>query len=162
MNVEQIIDLLKSIRGCTFASLDAETIVKGFRHVKTGERVIVFTNKKSSGYENMVKRRLLGAGLNPDSFVLGDLPWGQRVPDTPLITHKGEYYLQTIFLGAWTSKYYLGSQEVPEHLLGGIITRPRHYEQGLPKEKEVTVKTYKLSSITGIRLMRETLSIKGD
>lgn len=153
-------NLLDKISGCTFANLDAETEPsKGIRKVTTGVRVILYTNKKSSGYENMVKRRLAEAGKNPDDFRSGDLPWGTQVPDSPLIEHKGKVYLKCIVLSPGQSRYYIGTREVGGTGLG---LRGHMPDQGLPPGDEVIVCAYKLESILKITLMGETLTADKD
>jgi hypothetical protein len=60
MEREILSALLAQIKGCSFANLDTETVpTPGIRKIVTGQRVIMFTNTNCSGYENMVKRRLL-------------------------------------------------------------------------------------------------------
>lgn len=147
--------LLSKIQGCTFANLDAMTEPSnGIQKVTTGVRIILFTNKKSSGYENMVKRRLEEAGKDPNGFVLGDLLWGTRLPDSPVIENKGKHYLQCILLSEGQSKYFIGGREVPQD---GLMLRQRSNNQGLPTGSEVVVACYKLENITRIALMGETL-----
>jgi hypothetical protein len=145
--------LVSEIHGCTFATMDTETKREGVRCIREGERVILFNNKQSSGYENMVRRRLADAGKNADNFVLGDLPWGERIEGTPFIQHKGEIYLQTVQIAPGASKYFIGSSEVDERLLG---FRERNPNQGLGLNS-VIVSTYNIKNITRITLMGETL-----
>src|SRR4051812_13236191 len=109
---------MNRIQGVTFAGMDCITIpkLKGgkknpqqgrvTKHHK-GARVMLFTNKNSSGYENMVRRRLEAEGKDPDTFVLGELQWGKRIYDSPLIEHEGKYYMQVIFLAPGTVDYFL-------------------------------------------------------
>ena len=157
MDQDILNNLLMKVEGCTFATLDAITMPKpGLRCETVGERVIMFTNKRSSGYENMVKRRLVAAGKNPDNFVLGELPWGERVPNSPLITLRGILYLQTILLVPGVCKYYVGNNEVDPKDFG---IRPRRTNQGLPPGEEVLVNTYRLENITRIALMGEVVNV---
>jgi hypothetical protein len=157
MKIEDFHALLAGINGCTFASLDSVTFPKkGIRCVSIGTNVILFTNKTGeSGYGAMVKRRLEEAGKNPDNFVLGDLPWGERIEGTPLIYHAGQgrHYLQTVILHPGASRYYIGEREVDASILGA---KPSP-NQGLPKGREVIVNTFALDSITRITLLGETI-----
>ncbi len=153
MDYDILKNLLDRIEGCTFATLDSTTYPKkGLRCETKGTRVIMFTNKKVSGYGNMVKRRLEAAGKNPADFVLGDLPWGTRVPDSPLIEHKGVYYIQTIVLSPGESVYSVGGRQVNPSSFG---INPRRTNQGIPQPDEVIVSTYKMESIDRIVLMGE-------
>lgn len=149
-------NLLDKINGCTFANIDATTEPSsGIIKKTTGIRVILFTNKKTSGYENMVKRRLEEAGKDPDSFRSGDLPWGEQVPNSPLVEHKGKVYLKCILLSEGQSKYFIGTREVGGQGLG---LRGRFPNQGLPPGDEVKVACYNLENIEKITLMGETLT----
>lgn len=153
MDILEVVDVLSRINGCTFASVDSVTMPdKVVRKVTTAARVILFTNQKTSGYDNMVRRRLEQAGKNPDDFSLSDLPWGERVPGTPLIQHKGEYYLQCILLHEGVSEYYLGTGTIPVDPRY-LALKERRSNQGLVPP--VIVNTYKLDSITAIRVLGE-------
>ena len=158
MDVNTLSNLLYKIKGCSFASIDSrcEPYPKVFIETE-GERVILFTNQNCSGYENKVKRSLEEAGKNPDNFSVGSLPWGERVPNTPLIIHKDKYYLQTILLAEGTKRYFIGDEEVSvESVPRQALPRARP-NQGLTAGSEVIVNTYKLESLTRIALMGEVL-----
>jgi hypothetical protein len=151
MKLEEIADLLDQIKGATFASLDSETMPKkGVRCVTVGVSVMLFTNKTGSAYDRMVRRRLVAAGKNPDDFVLSDLPWGTRVPESPLIEHNGNYYLQCVVLRPGDSEFFVGRHRV-DPLAFGI--RPQRTNQGLEEGKEVIVNTIALHSITRLTIM---------
>ena len=152
MNIIEIETVIRRIKGCTFASLDAETVEKSLRRRTTGERVILFANKNVSGYENMVKRRLLASGKDPDSFHLGELPWGERLSGTPLIHHKGKYYLQTILVSAPSVEYFLGDTRVNPLAFG---VKPRVIDGD-----KVVVQTYNVENIQRLTAMRETLGVR--
>src|SRR6478609_7372191 len=123
LQIEQIRDLLERINGCTFAGLDSLTQVSlrgGRRNPQLGRvtkwcygsRVMLFTNKNSSGYVNMVRRRLEKEGKDPMSYIPGQLAWGRRVYDSPLIQHEGKDYLQVIFLKPGTTEYFLDGEPI--------------------------------------------------
>lgn len=154
MDYNALMLLLEKVNGCTFATIDSTTLPRpGLRKVTTGTRVILFTNKKVNGYGELVKRRLIEAGKDPRNFVLGDLPWGERIPDTPVIIHRGLHYLQTVVLEPGQSVGYIGNREVD---LEDFIPH-RRTNQGLPKGDEVLVATYRLDHIDRIALMGEIL-----
>jgi hypothetical protein len=155
MELETLKLLLDRIDECEYATLDSTTYpIPGLRKVTTGTRVLLFTNKNGvSGYGEMVKRRLIEAGKDPRNFSLGDLPWGERIPNSPLIICRGNHYLQTIVLEPGQSVGYAGNREVN---LEDFVT-PRRTNQGLPKGDEVIVATYRLDHIDRIALMGEVL-----
>lgn len=184
MNLMQIQDLLDKVNGCTFAGLDCVTDVKlaGGRKnpyqgklVKHcyGNRVMLFTNKLSNGYENMVRRRLVAEGKDPSSFQLGELVWGTRLPNSPIIEHKNQHYLQVIFLVPGEPQYFATDDiywyldngekfvafkkgdEVPKRCIKGLPEHKGSGRQGLEGDNKVVVRTYSLDSIRCIRLFKE-------
>ncbi len=155
MHIDEISNLLMTIKGCTFASIDAETQpFKGCRRETRNEQVILFTNKHGSGYENMVKRRLEQAGKDPDGFSVGDLPWGERIPNSPIIHHKGLLYLQTILLRPGVERCFIGNQEVPVADVNALMGK-KWNNQGLPEGKAVVVKTYNIENLQRISVVGE-------
>lgn len=147
MTRDDLIPLLSQIKGCTFAGMDTETKAYGVRKIETGISVLLFGSPYNNGYEKMVKRRLEAAGKNPLDFVLSDLPWGERHhTGLPIITHKGEDYLQTIVLREGKIEAFVG------------VNTPYHPGSNPGGNEIVKVRTYKLSSITAIRLLGEELT----
>lgn len=151
-------NLLLEIKGCTFATIDAVTQpAVGYTKTTTGLRVLLFTNKYFSGYEAMLRRRLIAAGKNPDNFSLGDLPWGTRIPETPLIEHKGEIYLQCIELAP-------GRERITSNITGNEFTaeqlglKEHHKQIGLSDSDKVIVRCYNIENITRIALLNEELT----
>jgi hypothetical protein len=171
MRQDVIESILAPINGATFATLDTQTEqpLRGGkanphqgRIVKRclGNRVMLFTNKKSSGYDNMVKRRLEQAGLDPDSFECGPLPWGQRVPNSPFIEHRGKRYLQVIFQEAGDVKYFYRRQDgeyfpIEKDDIQGLPLNSGSEHQGLEPSKQVICRTYALDSILAIRAFND-------
>jgi hypothetical protein len=152
MELETLKLLLAQVDGSTFATIDSTTSpTPGVRKVTTGTRVILFT--KENGYEEMVRRRLTEAGKDPRDFVLSDLPWGERIPNSPFIVCRGRHYLQTVVLEPGKSTCYLGDAEVDCK----DFVSSRRTNQGLSKDNEVHVATYRLDHIDRISLMGEVL-----
>jgi len=160
LSFETATKLFESVNGSTFIGLDTETKV----HLKGGKKnphkdritkrttsnVMVFQNKKSNAYKNMVERRLIAEGKDPSSFELQPRRWGKRIPNTPFIKHNGEYYLEVIFLNSTKSEYFLDGNPIHKK---DIIDLPTHKEgkQGDLDDK-VIIRTYKLSSIKALRM----------
>lgn len=164
MKLEQIQHLLDKISGATFAGMDTVTIpvLKGGKKnlmqgritkFATNHRVMLFTNKNINAYNAMVRRRLIAENKDPDTFVLGSLPWGERLPNSPIIVHKEKYYLQCIFLHSGTVEYELDGVNITKEDIEGLNESTGSEGQGL--EREVIVRTFSLDSIDGIRLMGE-------
>lgn len=186
-----ILDVLNSFKGSTFASIDTLTVVKlrsrldaskeptdelkaivtelkesgqktnpqlnkVFRRTD-GISVQLFTNSKSNGYENMVKRRLENEGKSAEDFTLGKAVWGTRIKDSPIIEHNGEYYLEVISQSPGSATYHLledGTNVTKEIAYTDIIgTSPvKESESGQGGlETKVQIMRYRLSSLRGIR-----------
>lgn len=167
MKLAQIHTLLDSIRGNTFAAMDCITEVKGLKGGKknpmqgrvtkhtTGNRVQLFTSHK--GYKNMVNRRLEAEGKVAD-FEPAALPWGSRIDDSPLIEHKGQFYLQVIFHKAGAVQYYLDNKPIDKDDIEGLVERESNAGRtGLEDGNEPIVRTFSLDSIREIRMMGETV-----
>jgi hypothetical protein len=168
MQLERLKEVLSRISGVTFAALDADLEpAPGFRKVVKGEVVLLYHTKGVSGYENMVKRRLVDIGRDPSHFSVGDLPWGERVEGLPLIENHGKFYLQTILVKPGEKTCYLGSGQFEQEVKPGdfplIFQRETDVlssaaKQGLPPDRAVICRTYKLESLTELRLMHEKIT----
>lgn len=168
MQLEDIQPILERIKGVTFASMDTRTKValKGGKKnpmkdrvwkVSKKHRVMLFTNSNSNGYENMVRRRLEKEGKTM-SFDVAPRPWGQRIPGTPLVEHKGKYYIEVIFLASGSIEYFLDDDQISEGDIEGMpITPEDSGRQGLEAENKVIVRTFALESIEAIRLLKEEI-----
>jgi len=124
------------------------------RKVMEGANVMVFQNQQSSGYDNMVKRRLEQEGKDPTTFQLSPRAWGHRIPGTPFIEHKGKYYLEVIFLRTGKVRYELDGHHIDKELVQGLPPRSEADQGGL--ENKVVIRTFSLDSITEVRVNKET------
>lgn len=164
MDKATIDNMLVKLEGATFAGIDTVTEVKLLGGKKnpqqgritkqvTGSRVMLFTNKGGSAYDNMVRRRLEQEGKDPESFQLSPRAWGERVVGTPYVTHKGARYLEAVFLGAGEVQYLQDGQPISAHDIEGLPSKQEAEQGGL--ERKVVIRTYKLESITGLRAYGE-------
>lgn len=146
------------MQGSTIATIDSETSPSpGIKKITTGERVILFSGIEDSGYETMIKRKLKAMGRDPDSFSVGPLPWGTRVGNTPIIAHKGRFYLQAVRIHSGQIQTFIGDTPVPpEDVLKPLFSQFR--QRDLPKDEQVHIRTYALDSIKKITLLREELA----
>lgn len=154
--------LLDDVNGNTIISIDTvtePTLTGGQKNpnrgrifkVSLGHNVIVFANKKSNGYENMVNRRLEKEGLDPSSFKVGPRKWGQRIDGTPFVKHGDEMYLEVIFLRAGNTQYTKDGAVISdaEAVNCGVKETTQEAHQGGLKNK-VIIRTYKMSSISAM------------
>lgn len=168
MKRQTIESAIASVDGASIANIDTITEVKltggkknplqGRVQKRTvGSQVMMFTNKNSNGYENMVRRRLVQEGKNPETFELKPRAWGTRVEDSPLIEHtnaKGEYseYIEVIFLKSGTTEYLVDGQVTPKDEIEGIPASKVYETQQGGLEDQVVIRSFKLDSIESIRI----------
>lgn len=106
--LKEILGNPKNYRGCNFVGFDMLTEVsllggkgnpmKGrVQKVHTGFVAMLFSNKTRSAYGTMVNKRLAQSDKEAN-FEPSALPWGVRVKDTALIEHKGNGYIQLIYV----------------------------------------------------------------
>lgn len=163
MNLETLQEALNSVHGASFLGIDTITVpkLKGgkknpmkdkVQKVTVGANTMVFTNQNSNGYENMVKRRLEDEGIDPESFTLGERKWGTRIANTPIIEHNGNYYLETIFISPGKSHYELEGEVIEKDDVEGLEDKKVSEESQGGVEKKVIIRTFKLDSITAIRV----------
>lgn len=159
--------LLSHVTGATFLSLDTLTPVtlKGGEQnpfygrvtkQTTAANVMIFQNKRTNGYENMVQRRLIDEGKDPTLFELKPRAWGTRLPDCPFVQHETDegfkYYLEVIILREGHVQFLVDGfpfkGEIP-----GIEEHTPPAQGGL--DNTVVVRCYACEHITGIQVSKE-------
>lgn len=154
--------LTDPMQGGTFASIDTITDVKltgGKKNIQQGRvqkqvigsRVQIFQNKNINAYEAKVKRGLEKEGQLPSNFVLSPRAWGERVKDAPYVEHKGNYYLEVIFIKSGEVTYLLDGAPIAKEDVIGIPVVTASGQGGL--QDQVIIRTYACDSITGIRVL---------
>ena len=153
-------NILADVNGATFISIDTVTIpdllggkknpLKGrVRKIMKGANVMVFQNKNLNGYQEMVRRRLIKEGKDPETFQLKPRRWGVRIDGTPFVEHKGNYYLEVIFLHTGETWYEVdGVKTNPEDIEGLRLDKKEGEQGGLSENNKVIIRTFKLESIT--------------
>lgn len=176
MKKHNIAQILASVSGTTFAGIDQLTALKvnktipnpdyvegsgdpkrvanpHFEHISKltmGSSVAV-----GASYENMVKKKLIKEGKDPLDFVAGSLPWGTRIGNTPLIEHKGQVYIQMIFMKGGDTVYRHGATVIEESDIQGYTKpKPKAESQGELEDK-VEIRTLKLDSIVKLRINKQ-------
>lgn len=153
--------LFANVNGNTIISIDTVTTpalaggkknpMQGqIRKVMIGGNVMVFTNKNSNGYENMVNRRLVAEGKDPSSFELGERAWGTRVEGTPFIEHNGQTYLEVIFLRAGKVHYTHGVRPIAREQIEGLKESVEGEQGGL--DNKVVIRTFRADSISSVTI----------
>lgn len=173
--MSNLIELLESVNGSTFISINTEvtpmmnktTAGKGtpanphlgrVKKVTVGRSVMVFQNKNVNGYQQMVMRRLEKEGKNAKDFELGHRVWGTRLPELPVVEHKGTLYLEVIVLKPGNVFYTLDGKPTPLDQLIGVRQHADDMEQGGLDDK-VIMRTIAFESITAITINKVTHTI---
>ena len=157
-NIKDVIN--DNTNGATFISVTTETdprLLGGkanphkghVQKVMCGGNVMVFQNKNIHGYDAMVKRRLAKEGKDPSNFSLSPRQWGTRIPNSPFVEHKGEYYLEVIFLHSGDVHYELDGSLIHERNVRGLPGVKVEGKQGGLNDK-VVIRTFKVSSIRSL------------
>lgn len=158
--LQQIIN--NNVNGATFVTIDTLTTVllTGGRNnlfqgrlqkQVIGSNVMVFQNKTTNGYENMVRRRLTDEGKDPNGFQLQPRKWGVRISNTPFVEHNDNLYLEVIFLKCGDVSYLLDGQPCDPTTIEGFSARHQEAEQG-GLDNKVIVRTYSVDSIGGVAI----------
>lgn len=169
INKQQLEEILSSdnANGNTFISIETLTTPKlkgGLKNPQQGRivkksvsNVMIFQNKHTNGYNNMVKRRLENEGKDPESFQLHPRKWGERVENTPLVKHKDQTYLEVIFIKNISTEFFLDDELINKDEVIGFQSR-KPDQGGL--DNSVIIRTYKLDSIKKIKINKEEYLIK--
>lgn len=168
-----IVDILKTVNGASFISIDTRTEPKirktldtddgripnphfgRIEKLQTGSSVMVFQNKSINGYQSMVNRRLDKEGKDVE-FKVGPRIWGKRIPNLPLVENHGKFYLEIIFLKAGEVVYLLDGQPIDKSEIRGMTDSPDGEQGGL--DNKVKIRTVKMSSISTIRINQKSYS----
>lgn len=157
-------EAMQNVNGAAFIGIDTITEVKltggksnpfqgRVTKASNGNSVQVFTNKNSNAYKNMVERRLVAEGKNPDDFKLGERAWGKRIPNTPFVEHNGALYLEVIFLKPGDTTLLLDGLPYTgkkEDITGYPVDKEPTGQGGL--ENQVVIRTFKADSIKRLRV----------
>lgn len=165
MHYTTLVNAFQQVNGASFVGIDTlteVTLLGGKKNPQqgritkrmTGASVMVFQNKETNGYANMIGRRLLQEGKDPTSFVLGERAWGTRIPNMPIVEHIKDnvtmYYVEVIFLRPGQVEYMQDGMPIAKHLIVGLQDREEGDQGGL--DNKVVIRSFKASSITEIRV----------
>lgn len=94
-------------------------------------------------YAQAVNEQLIKEGKEPD-FVSKPRAWGVHIKDTPLLEHKGEFYLEVRCINDDSAdiKYFMDEKEIDE----------KTFEQYAPAKKESSLETGTKITMRDIKL----------
>lgn len=164
--INSLVDIFSGVNGASFISFDAVTVpvltggkknpMQGkITKISKGINAMVFQNKNTNAYENMVEKRLKQEGKNPDDFVLSPRRWGERVENTPFVKHinkQGElnYYLEVICLSSGKSSYTLDNAPIDASDIIGLDKKSEGDQGGL--DNKVIIRVFNINSLTKIKI----------
>lgn len=165
MQFKHLVSAFQNVNGASFVGIDTLTEVslrggalnphKG-RVTKRmiGAQVMVFQNKNTNAYAQMIARRLVQEGKDPASFKLSERVWGTRIPNMPIVEHIKDgvtkYYLEVIFLKAGEIEYLLDGVHADEVDIIGLQVVVPGEQGGL--DNKVIIRTFAAESITEVRI----------
>jgi hypothetical protein len=155
--------IMQQINGASFIGLDTTTVptlaggkknpMQGrIKKHNVGASVMVFQNKFQNGYENMVRRHLESEGKEANDFQLSPRKWGERIPGLPIVAHKGNRYLEVIFLKPGISSYTLDGEPINKDDIIGLKTSEEGAQGGLSDDNKVHIRTFLMSSIDRLQV----------
>ena len=169
MNYDAVKKVLDKVNGATFAGLDTVTDVnlKGGKKnpfqgrvtkMTKGSTVMLFTNKNSNAYENMVKRRLEEEGKEASSFELKPRAWGQRIPNSPFVEHNEKKYIECIFIKGGESVFMVDGEVFDKDQIEGMPESNSSEESQGGLDNKVIIRTYAIDSIAEMRVLGEKVA----
>jgi len=159
---QQLIELLKNLKTATPATVITQTIPKMrktnnpyFDKVTKFMKANVFIN---FNYEKSVNRVREKEG-NDEVFEASKRVWGTRIQGTPLVEHKGNYYLECRFLKHCKSTYLFENKVIDDSDISDFIYEGSNAEhQGV--FEEVILRDFKIESILQIKFNKEVYIVR--
>ena len=168
MDSTKLIHAISNVSGNTFVGLSTVTtpVLLGgkknpmqgrVKKAMAGASVMVFQNKNVNGYEAMVERRLVQEGKDPSSFQLGPRAWGERLPNLPVVLHKGKYYLEVIFLHPGEVFYTLDGNLIDKADIEGLNEREPSEESQGGLDNKVVIRTFAVENVIELKINGEVV-----
>lgn len=173
VTLTELVDVLKGVNRPMPATFVATTEVKMVQKDRETKEPNVYygrvIKKQKSNvfikfdYQNSVNKARVNEGKEAD-FVAQPRKWGVHVPNSPLIEHKGEYYLEARFLGSEPQVDYLldGKDEISKDKLEAFLPLEKEGSGLQDLEKEIVMRDFKVNGIreitfNGIRYIRSDI-----
>lgn len=159
MTKSELLATLKNFAGCTFLALEAATVPKMLKRGNPliGKEVVKHTRvtgRIGSSYKNEVNNERFDAyGDDIAIWNPAELPWGEWVEGCSLIELNGKYYLRVIVDHLKWRYFTVDGEPVADEVVTCWLPKKKNEgdRQGLPAEKVVIVRNYKLESIRAIQ-----------
>ena len=154
--------IITQVNGSAFISITTKTTPKlkggkanpfqnNVTKITEKANVMIFSNKNGSAYSNMVKRRMVAEGKDPETFTVSPRTWGTRIENTPFVEHKGELYIEVIYMNSGTTKFMYNGQEIDRDSITGLDSEDSQTSQG-GIENKVIIRTIKVENVKEITI----------
>jgi hypothetical protein len=170
VNLVGLQKVLQNLGSCTFASIVAEVEPK-LKSPKTnglvnpdGSSRIVKRSKvtlavgDNLSYKSVVNRRLEKVGEDKVDEVQ-PRKWGERVPNTPFVIHKGQLYLESLVINVSDTRYFLDGKEVPKSDVQHFLAEKTSSDTYGLGDNQPVWRDYKLSSIREVKTNNEVYQV---
>ena len=163
--------VLQNLGACKFASIVAETVptlkapkTNGLLNPDGSSRIvkrskITLATGDNLSYKSVVNGRLRKQGEDEVAEVQ-PRKWGERVPNTPFVIHKGQLYLETLILGVSSTQYFMDGKEVQKSEIAGFLAeKPNADTYGLTDSAPVW-RDYKLCNIREVKTDQKVYEVR--
>jgi hypothetical protein len=162
MTRNELTAFLTGLKGATFATLTTHTepeLKKRGNNLGTVRKVSRVNVCLGFQYEAAVNRQRTREDATPD-FEAAPRQWGNRIPGTVLVEHKGNVYLETKVEKSLDHKY-LGTDGnvIPDEMVAPFLPSKGASRQDV--DKEIIVRDYNLDSIRHMACKGEEYLIVG-
>lgn len=164
MNIQELVELIKNIKGATPVGMDYESPVK---MLKTGnpfaDRTVTKFQSVSGmigvNYEAGVNRQLEREGKDP-VFEAQARKWGEHVSSAIVVSEKGDYSLILQAVNKPQNvQYYMDGQPIEKSVIENFLpVRKPSANQGT--DKPVMNQTFRLDRVKAIRIKNQEIILK--
>lgn len=160
VNVSQLREILNGLLTSTTASV---SYITEPAMCKTNNPYAGLVKKHSQAnvminftYANSVNNALKKAGEVAD-FTPHARKWGTRLEKSPLVEHKGAFYLEARFMNPAKSQYVANGSVIDRLEIAPYLPQSNSNaeHQGLSEEKEVIIRDINLNNISEIKMLGE-------
>lgn len=162
----ELVRMLSDNKGANIVTVVTKTEPK---MRKTGNPFVgkVFKVSRVNGmigwnYANSVNNQREREG-NTDTFVAEPRKWGQRIDGTPLVEHKGTFYVELKVEKSLDSKYIdLAGKELDSDTLAEVKTFIPQRQRAATQQtvKEIILRDYKVASIVSITMNKQAYIVR--
>lgn len=153
ISYDKLVSMLKEQKGATAVTICTQTLPP-MRKTDNPYRDAIKISRVNGIigwiYANAVNRQRLREDKDAN-FVVEPRKWGTRIQGTPLVEHKGKYYLELKVEKSLDHEYKLGDERISfDQIKEFLRPTPTMLKQKL--DKEVILRDYDLANITSINI----------